>query len=360
MTDIPRPLKAYIAGTWLEGQAKLPPLGRTVIGLALTESRFAKAIDPLLGWIEALETVIRRNPAIPIDRARIGAELMSTNKRNVMGIAAELHELAYLLPRTRTLRYYPDLPRPDLEADVDGRDIFIEVTTLRETKESEAEDDLREQLDIGVSSVPSGCLVIVDYGRGSFDRTMRDRLEAELKERLAKPPMADIEREELRIPDRGKALHRIAISIFPGKAPEDTTVVSHGNYKEHRSKRALKIREAARLKRPKFTGRGPNVLVLDGTIDYYPFQLSNVLRGQLRWEMIPVPEKGVLLPGDMKRGGNSLFKSHPELAAIVFKPHTRPLPESLVFPNEHIGPAALPLRNVEIAALGTLADEYGY
>jgi len=117
----------------------LPPLRRTMIGLALTDPGFAKALDPLLNWIQVLELVIEHNPTIPIRRERIGAELMSTNKRNVMGIAAELHELAYLLPRTRSLRYYHDLPRPDFEADFVGRDVFIEVTTLRETRQSEAD-----------------------------------------------------------------------------------------------------------------------------------------------------------------------------------------------------------------------------
>ena len=361
MIDIPEVLKAYIPPEWLDRQASLPPLDRSILGAVLTEPSYSKALDLLLGWIRDLETVIEHNPGIPIKRERIGAELTSTNTRNMMSLAAELDELSYLLPRARTLRYYHDLPRPDFEADLAGREISIEVTTLRETSRSEAEEKLRDELDRSLFAIPSGYLITIDFRRGHFDKAMRLELEAELRTRIsAKPALTVRDEQEVTVHDRGRVKHVLQVTMTPGLARQTATLVSHANWKGYDSDRSRLIVRALKNKRTKFAGPGPNVLVLDGTIDYPPFRVSNFLRGHVQWAMIPVPEKGILVPAGIRRGKDPRFRFYPELAAVVFKPHARPLPERLLYRNEHLGSIGVPLTSKEAEILGTVGDEYGY
>src|SRR5207245_10014365 len=159
-----------------------------------------------------------------------------------------------------------------------------------------------------------------------LEQARRERLEATLKAKLAVSHAEESDSEEIRVLDRGKNLHKIRVSILPNKVPKTSTFIGHANCKEYRPRRSQLVREAMRSKRRKFTGKGPNVLVLDGTIDYYPYQLSTILRGPLRSETIPVPDRLTLLPAETARGKKPQFKIHPELAAVVFKLHTTPIP----------------------------------
>ena len=356
MSQVPEILAAYIDERWVLVESEKPVRHRSMVARVILEPMLKESLDYLVRLVSSLELLLERSPkSLSMRKQRIAAELTSRNPRNVMGILAELDELDYLLPRVDGLDYFPVDHHPDFMMNLGGRAIFEEVTTLRGTAKSIEEEVLRDDLDWDLARHPSGYILNINYGREPLDAPIRDALKAEIIRSLQESP-GEGESYTLNVRDATHRAHKVEMRVISTKAPSNTTVVFHSNWHPDLVQRDKQIRRALDHKKPQFKGHGPNVLLLDGCIDYWPFHVSNVLRGNLAMAMRLLPEEGRLEPIGLTRTSEAYFPRHPEISAVVFKPRVRPGPQRVVFLNE----SGVALTDEEIRVLGKLADDQGF
>jgi len=314
-------LRSYIPAKWWDEQRARRPLKRQTLYWMLTEPRYEDRKKLIIRALEILETVLAADDRGTAKRAEFVGKFVDDDHQEDMG--AELTELVFLSPRSSAIVYapqFPDKKGPDFQCDLISRQIEVEVTKLSGTESELRAEGLRDQLDDQLSDVPSGRLI--SFGVLSI-RTTEDlaAVYRSMKKWLATQP------EE----GEHDLANGLRVKVWRTNLDSQQTVVLGHSWKNSGFDPYEKqILRKVRKKAGQLTGLRPGVVVLNADLEY-----------------------SIMFSETMNSKGQTVFRMHPQISAIVRVSRVRGEAPRTLFQNPW---ASHPLNEEEVELLTSTRD----